>query len=81
MLTQLRSDGYIKGYLFQNDKFDIADITPMGIEYVEDNLLLEDDGLINSLQDTDKMVKEGYTVDVESPEENEESVGNKSEEH
>lgn len=81
VLTQLRSDGYIKGYLFQNNKFDIADITPMGIEYVEDNLLIEDDGLINSLQDTDKMVKEGYTVDVESPEENEESVGNKSEEH
>lgn len=80
VLKQLKSDSYIRGYLYQNDKFDIVDITPIGIEYVEDNLLTEEDELINSLRDTDKMVKEGYTVDIESPEKSEESGGNEPKE-
>lgn len=79
VLRQLKDDSYIKGFIFQNDRFDIADITPIGIEYVEDNLLTEEEELSNSLQNTDKMIKEGYTVDVESPVENEESSGNESE--
>lgn len=79
VLRQLKDDSYIKGFIFQNNRFDIADITPIGIEYVEDNLLTEEEELSNSLQDTDKMIKEGYTVDVESPVENEESSGNESE--
>lgn len=32
VLKQLKSDSYIRGYLYQNDKFDIVDITPIGIE-------------------------------------------------
>lgn len=79
VLRQLKDDSYINGFIFQNNRFDIADITPIGIEYVEDNLLTEEEELINSLQDTDKMVKEGYTVDVESSVKNEESGGNESE--
>lgn len=80
VLKQLKNDGYIRGYLYQNAKFDIVDITPIGIEYVEDNLLTEEEELINSLRDTDKMVKEGYTVDIESLEKSEESGGNEPKE-
>lgn len=78
-IDTLRKSRYIKASLYGGNKYDIVDITSTGLEYVEENLLTEEEGLINSLQDTDKMIKEGYTVDVESPVENEESGGNTSE--
>lgn len=64
----LKVNNYIKALFHVNNRGDAIGITPQGIDYVEDNLLSEDDKFVDSLRDTDKMIKEGYDVDVKTTE-------------
>lgn len=64
----LKVNNYIKVAFFNNYRGDVIGITPQGIDYVEDNLLSEDDKFVDSLRDTSKMIKEGYDVYVDTEE-------------
>lgn len=70
----LKASNYIKATFFNNNRGDVIGITPQGIDYVEDNLLSDNDKLVDSLRDTDKMIKEGYDVDVETTETGREEI-------
>ena len=70
----LKTNNYIKASFFNNNRGDVIDITPQGLEYVEDYLLSDNDKLVDSLRDTDKMIKEGYEVDVETTETRSEGI-------
>lgn len=41
----------------------ITDITPEGVEYVEDYLLSKDEHIIDALKDTDRLMKSGAVID------------------
>lgn len=41
----------------------IQNITPAGVDYVEEYLLSEDEQIINALEETNKIIKSGVTID------------------
>ena len=52
--------------MFINNKGLIQNITPDGVQFVEENLLTDDDFVIDGLKDTDKFMKSGASIDTDS---------------
>lgn len=83
-IESLKSQNLVKAILFMNNKGIIEGLTPEGIQYVEENLLTDDDSIVDGLKDTDKLMKSGTLVDVDidtdsEPEGNTDSKANNHE--
>lgn len=64
-IESLKSQNLVKAILFMNNKGMIGDLTPKGIQYVEENLLTDDDSIVDGLKATEKLMKSGALVDVD----------------
>ena len=51
--------------MYINNRGTITGITPDGLQYVEDNLLTDEDLIADGLKDTDNFVKSGGVIDVD----------------
>ena len=65
-VESLKSHNLVNAVMFINDKGLIKNITPDGIQFVEENLLTDDDFIIDGLKDTDKFMKTGASIDTDS---------------
>lgn len=63
----LKDAGYINLALYIGDNGRITGITPAGIEYVEKNLLSEEELVSDGLSDTSKMIQSGVDVKIDVP--------------
>ena len=63
----LKDAGYISLVLYIGDNGTITGITPAGIEYVEENLLSEEELVSDGLSDTSKMIQSGVGVNIDVP--------------
>lgn len=66
----LKEDGYINITFFIGGDGYISGLTPNGVEYIEENLLSQEDLIIDGLSDTDKMMKSGADIQIDIPEDN-----------
>ena len=66
----LKEDGYINITFFIGGDGYISGLTPNGVEYIEENLLSQEDQIIDGLSDTDKMMKSGADIQIDIPEDN-----------
>ena len=57
---------FVDAVMFINNKGLIQNITPDGVQFVEENLLTDDDFVIDGLKDTDKFMKSGASIDTDS---------------
>lgn len=64
----LKQEGYINVTLFEGGDGIITGLTPLGIEYVEENLLSSEEQIIDGLSDTDRLMKSGAKIylDIEN---------------
>lgn len=67
----LKDDGYIDVVFYQTGNGDVIRITPLGIEYVEENLLTEEEKQVDAFKDTTRAFQNGATIDVEPNDEDE----------
>ena len=65
-VESLKSHNFVDAVMFINNKGLIQNITPDGVQFVEENLLTDDDFVIDGLKDTDKFMKSGASIDTES---------------
>ena len=63
----LKDAGYIWFVSYAGDNGSIRGITPTGIEYVEENLLSEEELVSDGLADTAKMIQSGEDVNIDVP--------------
>lgn len=63
----LKDAGYISLILYIGDNGTITGITPAGIEYVEENLLSEEELMSDGLSDASKMIQSGVDVKIDVP--------------
>lgn len=64
-VESLKSHNLVNAVMFINNKGLIQNITPDGIQFVEENLLSQDDLIEDGLKDTDKLIKSGAKIDVD----------------
>ena len=65
-VESLKSHNFLDSVMFINNKGLIQNITPDGVQFVEENLLTDDDFVIDGLKDTDKFMKSGASIDTDS---------------
>ena len=65
-VESLKSHNFVDAVMFINNKGLIQNITPDGVQFVEENLLTDDDFVIDGLKDTDKFMKSGASIDTDS---------------
>ena len=65
-VESLKSHNFLDSVMFINNKGLIQNITPDGVQFVEENLLADDDFVIDGLKDTDKFMKSGASIDTDS---------------
>ena len=65
-VESLKSHNFLDSASFINNKGLIQNITPDGVQFVEENLLTDDDFVIDGLKDTDKFMKSGASIDTDS---------------
>lgn len=65
VVEKLKSQNYLNAIMYINNRGTITGITPDGLQYVEDNLLTDEDLIADGLKDTDNFVKSGGVIDVD----------------
>lgn len=65
-VESLKSHNFVDAVMSINNKGLIQNITPDGVQFVEENLLTDDDFVIDGLKDTDKFMKYGASIDTDS---------------
>lgn len=65
-VESLKNDDYLQAEFYINNKGIIRNITPRGVQFVEEFLLSQDDLIADGLKDTDKLIKSGADIDVET---------------
>ncbi len=65
-VDDLNEHNFLKASFFINNNGHIHKITPTGVQYVEENLLTDEDLIIDGLKDTDKLMKSGASIDTDS---------------
>lgn len=65
-VESLKSHNFLDSVMFINNKGLIQNITPDGVQFVEENLLTDNDFVIDGLKDTDKFMKSGASIDTDS---------------
>lgn len=65
-VESLKSHNFVDAVMYINNKGLIQNITPDGVQFVEENLLTDDDFIIDGLKDTDKLMKSGASIDTDS---------------
>lgn len=76
----LKDAGLIKIVSYIGGKVTITEITPDGIEYVEENLLSKEDLMSDGLTDTTKILQSGSDVHVDVPSDESDAENNHSQE-
>lgn len=64
-VESLKSQKLVKAVMFTNNKGVIQGITSEGVEFVEENLLTDDDLIVDGLKDTDKLMTSGKSIIVD----------------
>lgn len=64
-VDSLKTHNFLNATMFINNRGTIHNITPDGLQYVEENLLTDEDLVADGLKDTDKFVKSGGVIDVD----------------
>lgn len=65
-VENLNNNNYLQATFFINNKGIIRNITPEGVQFVEEYLLSKDELIEDGLKDTAKLIKAGATIDVET---------------
>lgn len=65
-VESLKSHNFVDAVMYINNKGLIQNITPNGVQFVEEDLLTDDDFVIDGLKDTDKLMKSGASIDTDS---------------
>lgn len=63
-VKSLKDQGFLEATFFMGGDGHISELTPAGIEYVEDNLLTLEEQVIDGLKDTATAINNGYKVDT-----------------
>lgn len=63
-VKSLKSHNLVDAIMYINNKGLIQNITPDGVQFVEENLLSQDDLIKDGLKDTDQLIKSGAKIDV-----------------
>ena len=63
-IENLFKQNLLNATFFINNNGHIHDITPDGVQFVEENLLTDEDLVIDGLKDTDKLMKSDTSIDV-----------------
>lgn len=64
-IESLESHKLVKAVMLINNKGLIQNITPEGVEFVEENLLTDEDLVVDGLKDADQLLKSGASIDVD----------------
>lgn len=64
-VKSLKSSNYVNASFSIGDRGMIHNITPDGVQFVEDNLLTQDDLVVDGLKDTDILMNSGAIVDID----------------
>lgn len=64
-IESLESHKLVKAVMYINNKGLIQNITPDGVQFVEENLLTDEDLVVDGLKDTDQLLKSGASIDVD----------------
>ncbi|WP_462358187.1 P-loop NTPase fold protein [Phocaeicola coprocola] len=75
-VESLKSDNLVDAVMFINNKGLIQNITPDGVQFVEENILTDDDLVEDSLKNTDKLMKSGIPIDIDVYSNGESTIGN-----
>lgn len=59
-------ENFLNATFYTNNNGHIHDITPDGVQFVEENLLTDEDLVVDGLKDTDKLMKSGTSIDVDT---------------
>ena len=65
-VESLYNNNYLNATFYINNKGVIHNVTPDGVQFVEENLLSQDDLITDGLNDTDKLIKSGAKIDIDS---------------
>lgn len=76
VVNSLKSQNYLDAIMYINNRGTITGVTPEGLQYVEENLLTDEDLVADGLKDTDIFVKNGGVIDVDVEAGNERSSDN-----
>lgn len=62
-VKSLKEQGYINAMFFMGGDGHISKLNPVGIDFVEENLLTVEEQVLDGLKDTETAIKSGYTFD------------------
>lgn len=65
-VDNLFHENFLNATFYTNNNGHIHDITPDGVQFVEENLLTDEDLVVDGLKDTDKLMKSGTSIDVDT---------------
>lgn len=63
-VKSLKEQGFLNAFFYIGGDGHISQLSPAGIDFVEENLLTTEDQVLDGLKDTETAIKNGYTLDI-----------------
>ena len=64
-VKSLKEQGFLNAFFFIGGDGLISQLSPAGIDFVEENLLTTEEQVLDGLKDTDNAIRNGVTIDLE----------------
>lgn len=64
-VKSLKEQGFLNAFFYIGGDGHISQLSPAGIDFVEENLLTTEEQVLDGLKDTDNAIRNGVTIDLE----------------